>query len=65
MAGGDVKEAWSGANQKENVLSGATKRREGSGANIKGNVFNSMDNGEENYYENYADNENCFTKLFA
>ena len=47
------------------MWSGAIKRREGSGANLKGNVFNSMDNGEENYYENYADNENCFTKLFA
>ena len=61
----DVSEDGSGANKRENVWSGAIERREGSGANLKGNVFNSMDNGEENYYENYADNENCFTKLFA
>ena len=50
MIGGDVREAGSGANQKENVLFGATRIREGSGAKKKGNVFKHMDDGD--YYDN-------------
>ena len=51
----DVKEEWSGGNQKENVLSGAILRREGSGADLEKNVSqSSMD--EADFMEKTANN---------